>query len=103
MKLLQTFLFTGKQEPGRPEAVRYVGSELEKASSTMGTTCRIVHLNCEVIDNRYRVLAQIAKCIDGFEEAASDKTRIHIPMTGWPTDQVYSESRTSSTPVAVCW
>ena len=57
----------------------------------MGTTCRIVHLNCEVIDTQYRVLAQIAKCIDGFEEASSDKTRLHIPMTGWPTDQVYAE------------
>jgi len=44
-----------------------------------------------VIDTQYRVLAQIAKGIDGFEEASSDKTRIHIPMTGWPTDQVYSE------------
>ena len=57
----------------------------------MGTTCRIVHLNCEVIDTQYRVLAQIAKCIDGADDTSSDKTRIHIPMTGWPTDQVYAE------------
>ena len=84
-------LIYGKTGTGKTASVRYVGSELEKASSTMGTTCRIVHLNCEVIDTQYRVLAQIAKSIDGFEEASSDKTRIHIPMTGWPTDQVYSE------------
>jgi len=57
----------------------------------MGTACRIVHLNCEVIDTQYRVLAQIAKCIDGVDETASDKTKSHIPMTGWPTDQVYAE------------
>ncbi|MFZ1897644.1 ORC1-type DNA replication protein [Methanoregula sp.] len=84
-------LIYGKTGTGKTASVRYVGSELEKASSTMGTTCRIVHLNCEVIDTQYRVLAQIAKCIDGFEEVSSDKTRIHIPMTGWPTDQVYAE------------
>ncbi len=83
-------LIYGKTGTGKTASVRYVGSELEKVSSTMGTTCRIVHLNCEVIDTQYRVLAQIAKCIDGFEEASSDKTRLHIPMTGWPTDQVYS-------------
>ena len=57
----------------------------------MGTICRIVHLNCEVIDTQYRVLAQIAKNLDGIDEVGSDKTRTHIPMTGWPTDQVYAE------------
>jgi len=85
-------LIYGKTGTGKTASVRYVGSELEKASSKMGTTCRIVHLNCEVIDTQYRVLAQIAKCIDdGIDDAASDKTKSHIPMTGWPTDQVYAE------------
>ncbi|MFA5332561.1 MAG: ORC1-type DNA replication protein [Methanoregula sp.] len=84
-------LIYGKTGTGKTASVRYVGSELEKASSKMGTTCRIVHLNCEVIDTQYRVLAQIAKCIDGVEETSSDKTKTHIPMTGWPTDQVYAE------------
>ncbi|MDD1702691.1 MAG: ORC1-type DNA replication protein [Methanoregula sp.] len=84
-------LIYGKTGTGKTASVRYVGSELEKASSKMGTTCRIVHLNCEVIDTQYRVLAQIAKCIDGVDETSSDKTKIHIPMTGWPTDQVYAE------------
>jgi cell division control protein 6 len=84
-------LIYGKTGTGKTASVRYVGSELEKASSTMGTTCRIVHLNCEVIDTQYRVLAQIAKCIDDVDEASSDKAKIHIPMTGWPTDQVYAE------------
>lgn len=84
-------LIYGKTGTGKTASVRYVGSELEKASSSMGTTCRIVHLNCEVIDTQYRVLAQIAKCIDPIDELASDKTKSHIPMTGWPTDQVYAE------------
>jgi len=84
-------LIYGKTGTGKTASVRYVGSELEKASSKMGTICRIVHLNCEVIDTQYRVLAQIAKCIDGVDETSSDKTKSHIPMTGWPTDQVYAE------------
>jgi cell division control protein 6 len=84
-------LIYGKTGTGKTACVRYVGSELEKASSNMGTTCRIVHLNCEVIDTQYRVLAQIAKNLDGFNEVSSDKIRTHIPMTGWPTDQVYAE------------
>jgi orc1/cdc6 family replication initiation protein len=84
-------LIYGKTGTGKTASVRYVGSELEKASSKMGTLCRTVHLNCEVIDTQYRVLAQIAKCIDGVDETASDKTKSHIPMTGWPTDQVYAE------------
>ena len=84
-------LIYGKTGTGKTACVRYVGSELEKASSNMGTICRFVHLNCEVIDTQYRVLAQIAKNLDGMNEVSSDKIRTHIPMTGWPTDQVYAE------------
>jgi len=84
-------LIYGKTGTGKTACARYVGTELEKASSNMGTVCRIVHLNCEVIDTQYRVLAQIAKSLGDSEAIGSDKTRTHIPMTGWPTDQVYSE------------
>ncbi len=84
-------LIYGKTGTGKTACVRYVGTELENASGHMGTTCRVVHLNCEVIDTQYRVLAQISKSMVGTDELASDKTRIHIPMTGWPTDQVYQE------------
>ncbi len=81
----------GKTGTGKTACVRYVGTELENASGHMGTVCRVVHLNCEVIDTQYRVLAQISKSIIGTDELASDKARVHIPMTGWPTDQVYQE------------
>ena len=84
-------LIYGKTGTGKTASVRYVGSELESVSTRRGTTCRVIHLNCEVIDTQYRVLAQISKQILGEDEFASDKTRPHIPMTGWPTDQVYSE------------
>jgi cell division control protein 6 len=83
-------LIYGKTGTGKTACVRYVGTELEKASNK-GPVCRLIHLNCEVIDTQYRVLAQIAKSLDISEELGSDKTRTHIPMTGWPTDQVYAE------------
>ena len=86
-------LIYGKTGTGKTACVRHVGTELEKASGNMGTLCRIVHLNCEVIDTQYRVMAQIAKDLSGIDEAASDKAKTHIPMTGWPTDQVYAEMK----------
>jgi archaeal cell division control protein 6 len=84
-------LIYGKTGTGKTASVRYVGTELENASALTGMRCNIVHLNCEVIDTQYRVLAQIANLLDDIEAHASDSTRIHIPMTGWPTDQVYME------------
>lgn len=84
-------LIYGKTGTGKTACARYVGGELEHASGQMGTVCRVVHLNCEVIDTQYRVLAQISKSIIGSQESSSDKARPHIPMTGWPTDQVYQE------------
>ncbi len=80
-------LIYGKTGTGKTAVVRYVGTELENAS----TSCRVVHLNCEVIDTQYRVLAQISKSLSGDDEVSSDKVRSIIPMTGWPTDQVYQE------------
>lgn len=84
-------LIYGKTGTGKTACVRYVGTELEHASGLMGTPCHVVHLNCEVIDTQYRVLAQISKSLMSDDEVSSDKTRIHIPMTGWPTDHVYQE------------
>ncbi|MDN7024843.1 ORC1-type DNA replication protein [Methanoculleus sp. FWC-SCC1] len=84
-------LIYGKTGTGKTASVRYVGLELESASGVTGTRCRIVHLNCEVIDTQYRVLAQIANCLEDHDDHPSDTTRTHIPMTGWPTDQVYME------------
>nr|WP_253456557.1 MULTISPECIES: ORC1-type DNA replication protein [unclassified Methanocalculus] len=84
-------LIYGKTGTGKTASVRYVGYELERAGSHMNTRCRVIHLNCEVIDTQYRVLAQIAKLVENVDALSSDRTRTHIPMTGWPTDQVYAE------------
>ena len=84
-------LIYGKTGTGKTASVHYVGAELENASSLSGTKCRVVHLNCEVIDTQYRVLAQIANSLDDLDAHPSDSPRNLIPMTGWPTDQVYAE------------
>ncbi len=84
-------LIYGKTGTGKTASVRYVGIELEKVSESHGTMCKVIHINCEVIDTQYRVLAQISRLVLGEDEFPSDKVKSHIPMTGWPTDQVYSK------------
>ena len=65
MKLHRISSYMGKPGPERPHAQDMSGGELEQASGQMGTVCRVVHLNCEVIDTQYRVIAQISKYILG--------------------------------------
>ena len=84
-------LIYGKTGTGKTASVRYVGAELEKACGSVGVECNVVHLNCEIIDTQYRVFAQIATLLEDDEGRSSDRPRSNIPMTGWPTDQVYSE------------
>ena len=100
METPSNILIYGKTGTGKTASVRYVGTELEQVSTRRGTFCRVVHLNCEVIDTQYRVLAQIAKLILGEDDFPSDRLRTHIPMTGWPTDQVYAELKNQLEAVA---
>ncbi|VVB55748.1 ORC1-type DNA replication protein [uncultured archaeon] len=73
-------LIYGKTGTGKTAVAKHVGRELEKTSETHDIPCKVVYINCEVVDTQYRLLASIAR---HFEK--------DIPMTGWPTDQVYSE------------
>lgn len=84
-------LLYGKTGTGKTACVRYVGTELENASNEMKTAVHVIHMNCEVIDTQYRVLAQIANCLEDVEVRSSNRVRTAVPMTGWPTDQVYTE------------
>ncbi len=70
----------GKTGTGKTACTNYVGRELEGAGVERGIPCRIIYLNCEVVDTQYRVLAYLAR------QFSKD-----VPMTGWPTDQVYAE------------
>lgn len=71
-------LIYGKTGTGKTAVTRYVGKELENMSERMGVKCSVIYVNCEVIDTQYRLLANLAR---HFGE--------DIPMTGWPTDQVF--------------
>ena len=70
----------GKTGTGKTATVRFVGRELEKTGERLNIPCYVCYINCEIIDTQYRVLATLARMFDR-----------NIPMTGWPTDQVYSE------------
>ena len=74
-------LIYGKTGTGKTAVAKYVGKELEEAG-TEDRKCSVIYINCEVVDTQYRILAHLAR---HFEKK--------IPMTGWPTDQVYSEFR----------
>ena len=73
-------LIYGKTGTGKTAATRHVGIELEKKGEEMGVSCIVLYMNCEVIDTQYRLLANLAR------QFGED-----VPMTGWPTDQVFSK------------
>ena len=73
-------LIYGKTGTGKTAVAKHVGNELERTGELHGIPCIVVYINCEVVDTQYRLLAYLAR---HFEK--------DIPMTGWPTDQVYTE------------
>lgn len=77
-------LIYGKTGTGKTAAIRYVGIELEKKSEELNVSCVVLYINCEVIDTQYRLLANLAR------QFGED-----IPMTGWPTDQVFTKFKES--------
>lgn len=73
-------LIYGKAGTGKTAVAKHVGRELERASEVHGLPIVVVYINCEVLDDQNILLASLAR---HFEK--------DIPMTGWPTYQVYSE------------
>lgn len=73
-------LIYGKTGTGKTAVTRYVGKELENMSEQMHIKCMVIYVNCEIIDTQYRLLANLAR------HYGED-----IPMTGWPTDQVFQK------------
>ena len=74
----------GKTGTGKTATVRYVTNILESTCRKKGINCLIHYVNCKLIDTHYRVLASIARALGK-----------NVPMTGWPTDQVYEVVRTT--------
>ena len=73
-------LIYGKTGTGKTAVAKYVGMELERHGEICSVPCYVIYLNCEIVDTQYRLLAHLARHFDK-----------DIPMTGWPTDQVYDE------------
>jgi cell division control protein 6 len=73
-------LIYGKTGTGKTAVVKFMGQELEDTSESHEVACFVLYVNCEIVDTQYRLLATLAKHI-GKE----------VPMTGWPTDQVFEE------------
>jgi cell division control protein 6 len=70
----------GKTGTGKTATVKFVIKNLEDVSAKMKKNILVLYLNCEIIDTPYRVLASLARRLGK-----------NVPMTGWPTDQVYEE------------
>ncbi|HIP62890.1 MAG TPA: ORC1-type DNA replication protein [Archaeoglobus profundus] len=73
-------LIYGKTGTGKTATVKFVGRQLEEMSKRLNVECKVHYINCELVDTQYRVLASIANALGR-----------KVPMTGWPTDQVYEE------------
>jgi cell division control protein 6 len=82
----------GKTGTGKTATVKYVTKELEKVAKRAPRKVEVVYLNCELVNTQYRILATLANTFlskvraNGAE--LSDLPE-EVPMTGWPTDQVY--------------
>ncbi len=72
-------LIYGKTGTGKTIVSRFVCRELEKAAKKYNVNLRCIYINCEIVDTKYRILANLAR-----EFGKS------VPFTGWPTDKVYN-------------
>lgn len=87
----------GKTGTGKTATVKYVVKELERVGDRAPRKVEVVYLNCEVVNTQYRILATIANVFLDKMRERHGREYLHslglceqVPMTGWPTDQVYS-------------
>ena len=86
----------GKTGTGKTATVKYVTKELEKVAERAPRRVEVIYINCEIVNTQYRILATLANIFldkmrerRGADVVESDLPE-EVPMTGWPTDQVYS-------------
>ena len=86
----------GKPGTGKTASVKYVAKELEQVSDRAPLKVGVIYLNCEVVNTKYRILATLSdifleklKNHRGEEFLKSIDLPKRVPMTGWPTDEVY--------------
>jgi len=75
-------LLFGKTGTGKTATIKYIGKEIERASSDLHNVI-FLYMNCEVVDTQYGVLQNIGNMfIEDFDQ--------RIPFTGWSTERVYN-------------
>lgn len=83
----------GKTGTGKTATVKYLMGELENVAEDLSQTVKVVYSNCQIVDTKYRVLATLSNKIRDkiVEEKEFDDSEFpeEVPMTGWPTDEVY--------------
>ncbi len=86
-------LIYGKTGSGKTATVKYLMEELEDVAGDLSKNIDAIYLNCEVVDTKYRVLASLSNKIRENliekEERSDAELPEEVPMTGWPTDEVY--------------
>lgn len=75
-------LIYGKTGTGKTATLESVSKKLEDLAEKMHIECKVLFINCERIDTQYRILAHLARHYNR-----------EVPITGWPTDQVFNEFR----------
>ncbi|MEM2890205.1 MAG: ORC1-type DNA replication protein [Candidatus Hadarchaeum sp.] len=82
-------LIYGKTGTGKTACVKYVTRELEKVSDRSPLRARLVYINCEEVNTKYRILATLANTFLERLKGNLGELPDSVPMTGWPTDEVY--------------
>ena len=85
----------GKTGTGKTACVKYVAKELERVAFRAPQRVEVVYLNCEVVNTQYRILATLGNLFlnkireRGVSRLSTIGFLEGVPMTGWPTDEVY--------------
>lgn len=71
--------------------MKYVTRQLELVSDRAPLKVKLVYINCEEVNTKYRILATLANTFLNMMKLkqGSDGLPETVPMTGWPTDEVY--------------
>jgi cell division control protein 6 len=77
-------LIFGKTGTGKTAVVKYLQKEIEKKANADLANVHCTHINCQIVDTEYGILANIGNVfVKDWDQ--------RIPFTGWPTEKVYQQ------------